>query len=172
MSCRTEWWGDEAHSDYGSVSNSAVAQYTLSVDDGVGTLVGYAEQNNKSESWQGVWDGTKKKVSSSSGEGSASGYSKATVNVDISQGKYQITWAQSSPIVGKSHWVECGEHSCTHGDRDLGIDAGQCGFSGDLSDPNHVQGSYSDLKSNVGQTGKGKMLHTETWNLARQGATK
>ena len=175
MSCRLESWGDEGgNPPFGYVSNSAVGQITIDVVDGVGTLSGYAEANSAQESRQGVWDGTTKLINRSSSEGSASGASRATIQIDIDKesGKYSISWNGGSLIVGKEHWVDCGPDSCKEGDRDFPVNAGQCGGSGDLSDPNHVQGSWSDLKSNVGSTGKGKQLQTINWNFARQGATK
>jgi hypothetical protein len=175
MSCRLESWGDEGGKPpFGYVSNSGVAQITMNVVDGVGTLVGYAEHKSAAEARQGVWDGTTKLSYRSSSEGSASGASRTKIQIDIDKesGKYSISWDAASIIVGKEHWVDCGPDSCKEGDRDFPVNAGACGGSGDLSDPNHVQGSWSDLRSNVGSTGKGKLLQTINWNFARQGATK
>jgi hypothetical protein len=151
-----------------------VAQISIDVVDGVGTLAGYAEGKSARELRQGVWDGTTKLIERSSSQGTASGVLRAKIAIDIDKehGKYDITWEAASMIIGKEHWVSCGPDSCKEGDRDFPVDAGKCGGSGNLSDPNHVQGSMSDLKSNVGSTGKGKQLWTQSWNFARQGATK
>jgi hypothetical protein len=175
MTCRTESWGDEGGTPpWGYLSNSAVHQFTIDVVDGVGTLVGYAEQKSAREARQPVADGTTKLIERSSSQGTASGAARATVYVDIDKehGTYSISWEAASIPIGKSHWVSCGPDSCKEGDRDLPVNPGGCEGSGDLSDPNHVQGSMSDLKSNVGSTGKGKQLWTQSWNFARQGATK
>jgi hypothetical protein len=175
LTCRTESWGDEGGTPpWGYLSNSAVHQFTIDVVDGVGTLVGYAEQKSAREARQPVADGTTKLIERSSSQGTASGAARATVYVDIDKehGTYSISWEAASIPIGKSHWVSCGPDSCKEGDRDLPVNPGGCEGSGDLSDPNHVQGSMSDLKSNVGSTGKGKQLWTQSWNFARQGATK
>ena len=175
VTCRTESWGDEGGTPpWGYFSNSAVHQFTIDVVDGVGTLTGYAEEKSASEAQQPVAGGTMKLFERSSSQGTASGSSRAKVDVHIDKesGTYSISWEVTSIPIGKSHWVSCVRDSCKEGDRDLPVNPGRCEGSGDLSDPNHVQGSRSDLKSNVGHTGKGKQLWTESWNLARQGATK
>jgi hypothetical protein len=175
MSCRLEAWGDGgSNPPWGYSFNSAVGQITINVVDGVGTLVGYGEGKHEAESRQGVWDGTTKLISRTSSEGSASGVllTKIRIDIDKESGKYSVDLDASSLIVGKEHWMDCGPDGCKEGDRDFPVNAGGCRGSGDLSDPNHVQGSWSDLKSNVGSSGKGKLLETITWNFVRQGATK
>jgi len=172
ITCRRESWGDEAHSDFQDLSNYEVMQYSMTVKDGKGVLTGYGEQKFMRENRQGIATGGYKKTDSAFTQGSVSGSSPATVNVDFSQGKYTVEWGASQLITGKGHEQSCVKDSCKDSDYVLGVNPGSCNAGGDLTDPNHLQGSLSDLKSNVGSTGKGKQLWTLTWNLARQGTTK
>lgn len=175
MSCRLEiWGGGGSNPPWGYSFGSSVGQITINVVDGVGTLIGYGEAKSGSESRQGVWDGTTKLISRDSAQGSASGVLPAKIRIDIDKesGKYSVDLDSSSLIIGKQHWEQCGPDGCKGGDGDFPVNAGGCRGSGDLSDPNHVQGSWSDLKSNVGSSGNGKMLETIDWNFVRQGATK
>jgi hypothetical protein len=171
ITCRRESWGDEAHSDFQTVSNSEVMQYSMTVKDGKGVLNGYGEQKSMAENRQPIATGGSKKTDSSSSQASLSGSSPVTVDVHAYEGKYTVDWAGTQLITGKGHTQSCLKDSCKDYDFVLGVDPGNCTGEGDLTDPNHVQGSKSDLKSNTGQTGKGKQLWTLTWNLARQGST-
>jgi hypothetical protein len=45
-------------------------------------------------------------------------------------------------------------------------------LGGKVSDPNHLQGSQSDTRSNLGRSHKGVQTYTLTWDLARQGSSQ
>jgi hypothetical protein len=170
ITCRRETFGIEERSAFADASNSVVEEFTIFVEDGVGTVLGYGEQKGTWEARQGVWDGTYKKYSSSSIRWSAGGSSKAYFAVDFYEGKYSIQAAPTTAISDKEHRVECGPKDCTESEHNRAVDPG-CRIAGDSSDPNRVQGSTSDLIS-VSGTRQGKQLFTQSWNLARQGATK
>jgi len=172
ITCRRESWGENVHNEFGSYSASGVMQLTVNVIDGKGVMIGYGEQKSSSESRQGIATGGTKKIDSSFSEATVSGSSPVTVNVHPYEGKYSVEWTATQLITGKGHSQSCIKDSCKDSDFVIGVDPGDCTGEGDLTDPNRVQGSKSDLKSNVGHTGHGKQLWTLTWNLARQGTTK
>jgi len=175
ITCRRETWGDEGHDDLQDWSGSEVMMLSLTVRDGVGTLTGHGEQKSMGENRQRVVNSgvfSFKKENSSFSEGTAGRSSPATVNVDIYQGKYSVTWGASKSIAGKRRVQTCEKDSCKDYTFDYGVDPGNCTPGGDLTDPNRLQGSLSDMKSSLGRSKKGKQLWTLSWNLARQGTTK
>jgi hypothetical protein len=75
--------------------------------------------------------------------------------------------------VGKQHTVSCTADSCKEYDTPVSVDPGLPGeIDGKLDGLNHLQGSQSDVKSNLGRAHNGSQTSTLTWDLARQGSSQ
>jgi len=116
---------------------------------------------------------------SQSNQGVVEGQSDATVNVSIDPASktYFVTTGVAG-VSGKEHRTQCDEQrGCKESDGPFPVlpclrSWSGAGIDGKTDDPNHVQGSKTDVKLGVGRTQKGRMTWLLTWNLARQGTTK
>jgi hypothetical protein len=181
ITCTQTWSGDAGGDQAQTWSNYKVARLTITVKDGVGTGSGYFETkstasnkrpvanyaNPKNPSWAD--DG------SSSSEGTASGESKATVEVtlDKSKGTYWISAGvnpTSSPL-GKLHSTVCiPNRGCTESDSPLGMPECLPGIAGNFSDPNQLHGELNDHKTGMGRLHNGTYTYEAMWDLARTGS--
>jgi len=181
ISCTQTWSGDAGGDEAQSWSNYQVARLTITVKDGVGTGAGYFEQKNTASNRKPVANyGNPKKPSwvdngSSSSEGTASGESKATVEVtlDKSKGTYWISAGvnpTSSPL-GKLRSTVCiPNRGCTESDSPLRMPECLPGIAGKFSDPNQLHGELNDHKTGMGRLHNGTYAYEAMWDLARSGS--
>jgi hypothetical protein len=177
ITCSSVLSGDEGSNDLQKWSNSEATRTTIDLgNDGHRTITVYAEQKglaiNKQKALRGgsivLIDNT-----SSTEEGSFSGVSPATLQVDINkaQGTYSIqAGATAAMKPSKIHTVTCIKDRCTS--KDLPYYGGgylPSAIAGKLVDLNHLSGSQTDVKTGLGYVHNGKLTTTVTWNLARTG---
>jgi len=177
ITCIRESKGDEGQNDLQSWSNYEAMRINIKVKNGVGMATGYGEVKstaiNKRRALRSgatvLLDDTRSSV-----EGAVIGSSQATVEVSVNNanGTYSIKPTFLPPfIIGKQHWVTCTPDGCRESDSPLPLDPGLPGeINGKSADANHLQGSRTDVKSNLGRTRTGTQSWTLTWDLARQGS--
>jgi hypothetical protein len=170
--------GDEGSNELQTWNFSDASSVTISVKDGKGTAVGYAEQSSTSINRQKALRGGSIVVipiSSDMAHGSAQGAIPATVDVLLNKanGTYFVTLGIGNFPTGTMHSASCAHGQCTSSDGPFGVTGYlSTPISGKFDDPNHVRGSQSVVTPNVGKSGKGKGTVTVTWDLARTGSTQ
>jgi hypothetical protein len=182
--CTRELKGDEGHDDLQTWSNSGAARLVINVKDGVGDLSSHSEMRSVAINRRKALRGGAIVLlpdTSFMAEGSADDTQTVGLQVTINKatGTYSISLKSAGPVprpstpgTGRMHGVQCIVDRCTPVDTPIGVETGFNGASGELDDPNHVQGSKSDVKTEIGRAHNGTMTWTLDWNLARQGSTK
>jgi hypothetical protein len=170
--------GDEAHSDYGSISNFEAISTSIHVTDGVGSAGGYSEVRNTAENRHSVvhqgGGATIEFDNGSSMNGQAMDEKNATADVTFNEadGTYTVTTNSEPFKMGTMHSTSCVRDKCTSHDQPYGIQGLFGDMSGKIDDRNHVQGSKTVVTPNVGTSRKGTQTYTLRWDLSRQGTTK
>lgn len=184
ITCTREFKGDEGQNELQTWSNSGAARMVITVKDGVGDVSTHREMKSVAINRRKALRGGAMVLlpdTSFMAEGSAddTGAVGLRVTIDKATGKYSISLtdagkvpAPSTPNTAMMHGVECTEDRCTPVDTPIGVDTGFNGASGTFDDPNHVKGSKSEVKTEIGRAHNGTMTWTLDWNLARQGTTK
>lgn len=167
-------------------SNSSRESVTVTVENGVATYHGHVESKGHLISYHPVaksgpaFDYGDDSEENGDGEFPA----RVEVSIDESRGSYGILigpalMADGRPKaawgpIGKAHSVSCRHDAgCQTYDRDVGMPTiGLSGpLSGKLQDPNHIQATYTDQRTEQGRSHKGVIVETTTVNLARSGTT-
>ncbi len=184
ITCTRELKGDEGHNDLQTWSNSGAARLVINVKDGVGDLSSHSEMKsvaiNKQKALRG---GAIVLIPDTSYMAEGSADDTATVGLQVTvntaTGTYSISVTDagkvprpSTPGTARMHGVQCIRESCTPVDAPIGLETGFNGAAGKFDDPNHLQGSKSEVKTEIGRAHNGTMTWTLDWNLARQGSTK
>ena len=182
ISCSQMHTGDAGGSESGSWSNFDVAQYTVTVKDGVASGSGFHQIKNIRVSKRPVANYANPRQpfwaddGSSSMEGTASEESKGKVmvNMDNYSKSYSVSIelppAQPS---GKLHTSTCiPNHGCTESDQPFGASGCFQGIGGNFTDPNQLHGATHDVKTGVGNAHTGTYTYDMKWDLARQGTTQ
>jgi hypothetical protein len=172
--------GDEGQNEFQTWSSSLTTFFTVAVKDGVAEASGHAEENiisaNRHKALQG---GTVVVLPESSDtiQGSAEGYSKGKLRVDIETDNkdnkiYSISPELGSFPPGKLHTVTCSPEKCDAKDLPFNIAPAFPGLPGwaALDDPNHVHGTKTTVTKGLGRSRNGTRTETVTWDLAREGA--
>jgi hypothetical protein len=170
--------GDEAHSDYASLSNYESIGTTVEVTNGVGSAVGYSEFRSVAENRHSVvhpgGSATIEFDNGSSANGQAMNEKDATADVTFNEtdGTYTVTTNFAPFAMGKMQSSSCIRTKCTTQNQPYGIQGILGDMSGKTDDRNHVQGSKTVVTPNVGTSRKGTQTYTLRWDLSRQGTTK
>ena len=167
-------------------SNSARESVIVTVENGVATYHGHVESKYHLISYHPVAKSGPAFDYGDDSEENGDGDSPARVEVSIdeSRGSYGILigpalTADGRPKaawgpIGKAHSVSCRHDAgCETYDRDVGMPTIRLSgpLSGRLQDPNHIQASYTDQRTEQGRSHKGIIVETTTVNLARSGTT-
>ena len=167
-------------------SNSARESVTVTVENGVATYHGHVESKYHLMSYHPVAkSGPAFDYGDDSEEmGDGEFPARVEVSIDESRGTYGIRigpalTADGRPKapwgpIGRAHSVSCRHDAgCETYDRDVGMPTiGLSGpLSGKLQDPNHIQASYTDQRTEQGRSHKGTVVETTTVNLARSGTS-
>jgi hypothetical protein len=172
--------GDEGQDELQTWSSSMTTFFTVAVKDGVADASEHAEENifraNRHKALQG---GTVVVLPAGSDtiQGSADGYSKGRVRVDIdTDNKDNKTYSISPELgpfpPGKLHTETCGPEKCDTKDLPFNLAPAYPGLPGwaALDDPNHVHGTKTTVTKGLGRSRNGTRTETVTWDLAREGA--
>jgi len=167
-------------------SNSSRVSVTVTVENGVATYHGHVEAKNHLTSWRPVAKAAPALDYSEDSEESGDGDYPASVvvQIDESRGAYGVKVGPAltsdgrpkapwGPI-GKARLVSCRQGAgCQSSEHDISMPtiAMSGPLSGKLQDPNHIQASYTDQKTEQGRSHKGVIVETTTVNLARSGTT-
>jgi hypothetical protein len=163
--------GDEGHDELQTWSNSALIQITITVKDGVGTASSRGVEKHEAENRQSVFGGGYKKTDSSSMSGTAAGSSPGQVEVRIDErtGTYTVL-PNFAAIVGTMQGTSCIRDDCKPQQMPFHVVVpGQTAIAGKVEDRNHVQGSRTDKKTEIGRARNGVMISTVSWDLSRSG---
>jgi hypothetical protein len=164
--------GDDGHNDLQEWSNHELSKTDVTVKDGFGAAQFYHDEKHIAVNRQRALRGgaiTYIPNTSSGAEASGAGMSVASVEVEITpdQKNYTVSPTWIPVVIGKLHSYTCIRDTCTPGkDVDLGA-GGMVTISGPLQDPNHLQGSSTDRKDNLGYSHKGVRIETIRWDLWR-----
>jgi hypothetical protein len=164
--------GDDGHNDLQEWSNHELSKTDVTVKDGFGAAQFYHDEKHMAVNRQRALRGgaiTYIPNTSSGAEASGAGMSVASVEVEITpdQKNYTVSPTWIPVVIGKLHSYTCIRDTCTPGkDVDLGA-GGMVTISGPLQDPNHLQGSSTDRKDNLGYSHKGVRIETIRWDLWR-----
>jgi hypothetical protein len=168
--------GSEGHDDLQTWSDSSTTFFTTVLKEGAAEFSGHAEQTDIAENRQRALRGGGIVLipnTSSTSQGSAEGYSKGKVYVDINTEKktYSIRLELGLIPPGKFHTVTCIREKCDAEDLPFyiapnfpGLPEGEA-----LDDPNHVHGSKTNVTHGLGRIRNGTRTETVTWDLAREG---
>jgi hypothetical protein len=167
--------GSEGHNELQTWSDSATTFFSAVVKDGAAEFSGHAEQTDMAEYRERALRGggiVLIPTGSTTIHGSADGYSKGKVYVDITEKKtYSIGLESGLMPPGNLHEVYCFSEKCDTKDLPFNIAPGFPGLPGyaALDDPNHVHGSKTTVTPGLGRTRNGTRTETVTWDLAREG---
>jgi hypothetical protein len=118
-----------------------------------------------------VFGGGYKKTDSSSMSGTAAGSSPGQVEVRIDErtGTYTVL-PNFAAIVGTMQGTSCIRDDCKPQQMPFHVVVpGQTAIAGKVEDRNHVQGSRTDKKTEIGRARNGVMISTVSWDLSRSG---
>jgi hypothetical protein len=166
--------GDDGHNDLQDWSNHQLIKTVITVKDGFGIANFYQDEKHVGENRQRALRGGAIvfiKESSQNSEGSGSGSSAAKVEVQFTpdQKHYSVSPSWIDVIIGKSHSTLCERDSC-RASRDVDIHTPSwVSISGDVIDPNHLKGSSSDRKQDLGRSHTGVRTEVIQWDLRRTG---
>jgi hypothetical protein len=174
ISCTCEYTGDEGQSDLQTWSDYSVTLITIDLNNGTGTATVHTEtKGNRINKQRALRGGAIVLINDTSqtAEGTFDGTSKAMVDVNINKtnGTYSISPGYSTMAPGKVHYRSCIKDDCTEKDLPLAVETCLKVIGGKLDSPNHLHGSQSDVKTNLGYAHNGKRTCTLTWDLARRG---
>jgi len=168
--------GDAGGNDLQTWSISANTSFTIWVKDGGAEASGHAEQTDVQETRQGVARGgtvVMVPVHRFTSQGSAEGFSKGKVHVDIDRERktYLIRLDLGLIPAGKADIVDCVREKCNAETSPFYVVPNFQGFleSRTLDDPNHVHGSKTTATHGLGRGANGTLTETLTWDLAREG---
>ena len=169
--------GSEGQNELQTWSDSATTFFIAVLKDGAAEYSGHAEQTDIAENRQRALRGGAIVLipdNSSTIQGSAEGYSKGKVYVDINteMKTYSIRLEFGLIPPGKLHTVTCIREKCDAKDLPFNLAPTFPGLPGDgaLDDPNHVHGSKTTVTHGLGRIRNGTRTETVTWDLAREGA--
>ena len=167
-----DYKGDDGHSELQDWSNHMLSKVVVTVWDGLGVAQFYHDEKHSSENRQRALRGgaiTLIKDTWDSSEASGNGMSIATVDVEITpdQKSYGVKPSWVPVVIGKSHSTTCNRNFCLPPVNTDVWGATVVSMSGAMTDPNHVQGSSTDRKENLGRSHKGVSIETIRWDLRR-----